>query len=341
MEDLTGYDMNELKNKLDAAIDQGKVEEADRLAAQISQNRQEDLNITMPENFPDQIRFQEQRRRKNMKMKRMKIAAAAAVFLLAGSAVYAAAPLIQKTIKNIDNGMVVGEGKDNTQFGDSGSEIPDKEKAAEQLQNRSEDEMERILSEEEGSTSDLWLRKIRSIDIAPRLEWVEGQGWVEMEDEADRTITTKYVYKDLKDALTDSDYPMILPEKLAAGYELADGEAYYSEYTQKDNDNIFAKSVDGIYRNQQGARAEYHFQWDQEEVGQEFILSGDQVTGGSSYTAADGTVYTLEEGKDDGTAYISAAMAAGNYRLYMKFTGLTEAEIHAILDSIDTSEFLQ
>ncbi len=312
-----------LKSKIDVEIEQGNYQRVDELTSQLCEMQGLESKHSMPEDFSFRIRKQCQNERR-MKMKKQiaKVAILVCALGVSGGTVYAAVSHFQN-VSFHKYGFVAGD-EMNLADNDSSmglmTDLP-----------LEEEDIVNVISSEKGITDDIWLSKEVRQQITPIMTSDDGKNW--QEGEPDVVDVTEYTYADYEAACQDSG----LKQLFSNAYEQA-GTVTYTEYISDDeiveneNGEITAKFKYGTGSFTVHEQKILNWEGAQRVTG--VITSTEPTFNQREYMAASGEIYQLSDDTENGEVRTTVFASWNEYDVCIMFTGLSDEQIHEILDSI-------
>lgn len=312
-------ELNKLMDKYLEAEDFEKVEEVSREICRLQGLKPMDK---MPEGFV--LRLAGKEKKEMGKFNRIlkhttKAAAVAALVLLAGGTV-SAAVMHNNGVNIFKYGLSTG-----------GVEVDTESELEFQNIKFPESPDDTITNKEtfEGGSDDKWIEK--SV-------WDEKySGWSSDDREVWKEYPqanhyTQYKYKDYKTAVMDAGFKMFLKSDYT-------GEAIYTEceHLEEDEESHSTDySIIGEYVFGNGK-----FVLDQNKLEDAetecLLITGGTTQNGREYVSSGGYTFKLADDESLGEKRTTVLAVIGGYELILEFKGMSEDEIHEVLDDIDTS----
>lgn len=328
-------ELNMLMDKYLEAEDFEKVEEVSREICRLQGLKAADR---MPDDFIFRIVRKEKKdmnRFKKILKHTTKAAAVAALVLLAGGTVSAA--------------VMHNSGVNIFKFGLSTGGIDTESKSefeSVKLPEIPEDSGDNKTLKEHitGGTDNAWIEK--NVWDEEYLGWSSDDKIV-WEEYKKANHITEYKYKDYKTAAEDAGFGKVLKSDYM-------GEATYTEckYLEEDEESKSADySINGTNYIMSGtdcsiggefAYGNGKFTLSQSKMedpsNTEFVvITGETTTNGREYVSSSGYVYKLADDEEFGEKRTTVMAVIGESELVLTFTGMSEEEIHTVLEDIDLS----
>lgn len=325
--------MKELNQKIDHYLKHGEYDRADQTCRELIRIQGLTPADHMPGDFPEKLKRKELETMHITKTsKRISgiAAAAAAVLLIGGTA--SAAAVYNGNIHFTARGLVAGEDIEMSYVTEAGDTVDAR------LPEMSGEDTITPISEEKGSSSTPWLsRKVwddtyEVWDSDDAVNWTKGY---------QTTRVTEYRYADYFTAAENAGFVKLFQTNYA-------GDVFYYE-----NEHLPDKTdqAAGI-----GSETDYsitgefscgsgHFTVDQQkyrvsETGESaettsvVITTTGETDNAREYLNAAGISFKLNDDTESGETRTTTMFTADSFEAVLQFTGMTEEEIHAVLDTI-------
>lgn len=323
MEKIINNQILNLRQKINEEIENENYEIVEELSSELCELQECDMNGQMPDDFSYQIRkLDKEEKRKNIKKYAAKVAVIIGILGVSGGTVYAAVSHFRQ-VDYFEYGLVASynEEKEDT---DKNAQIDTK------LLAETEDTVS-VISSEAGTTGNLWTSKTVRQRIFPILESDNGRDWDY--GEPDVVNETEYSYIDYESACKDSGLKQLFSKE----YEQY-GTVTYTEYV---GENDISENKNGeIISTFKYGNGEFtvHEQkilnWEGSDRTTAIITSIEPTTNQREYTDASGKTYLLCDDTETGELRTTVLVSYDDYDIIIIFTGLSDEEIHEILDSI-------
>ena len=320
--------ITELNKKIDSYLNYEEYDKTEEACKELCRMQGLKPAEQMPEDFLNQLK---QKERKNMNIKKTTkrisgvAAAAAAAVLLVGGTV-SAAVIYNNNIHFSIKGLIAGDDMAivyNSENGET-TEI--------NLPEMSEDSVISPISEEDGSADTLWLSKkvwddtYEVFDSDDAVNWTKGH---------QTTRVTEYQYADYFTAVEDSGFEKLFKTNYT-------GDVVYYEYEDLDTENT-DYSIAGEFSYGNG-----HFNINQQnfptggsdEVDAEsesvfmLITTTGETVNEREYLSSAGISFKLSDDTEFGYTRTSTLFRGNTGDTVLEFIGMTEEEIHEVLDNI-------
>ncbi|MDE6233716.1 MAG: hypothetical protein K2M60_10295 [Lachnospiraceae bacterium] len=330
-------ELNILMDKYLEAEDFEKVEEVSREICRLQGLKAADR---MPDDFIFRIVKKEKKdmnRFKKILKHTTKAAAVAALVLLAGGTV-SAAVMHNSGVNIFKFGLSTGGVDTESKSEFESVKLPE-------LPEDSEDN--KTLKEHiTGGTDNAWIEK--NVWDEEYLGWSSDDKIV-WEEYKEANHITEYKYKDYKTAAEDVGFGKVLKSDYM-------GEATYTEceHLEEDEESKSADySINGTNYIMSGTDTDCSisgefvygngkFTLDQNKLEDAsntecIVITGETTTNGREYVSSTGYVYKLTDDEEFGEKRTTMMAVIGEYELVLTFMGMSEEEIHTILEDIDLS----
>lgn len=334
--DNNNTSIDKLNKRIDHYLEQEEYDRANEACLELCRAQGLTPADHMPENFLSQLKRKEYETmhiKKTSKRISGVIAAAAVAVLLIGGTV-SAAVIHNNNIHFSTKGFFVPEGEEpQITF------IPaDGEETAIDPPEMSGENVITPLSEENGSASAPWLNKKVWDDTGEIWESDDGVNW---EKGYQTTRVTEYRYADYFTAADDAGFDRIFKTNYTGDVFYYENEHLPDETDEKAGiDSTTDYSITGEISCGNG-----HFSIDQSKnyVNQSgevskaasmVITTTDETTNEREYLNASGISFQLSDDTESGNVRTTTMFTGEKYDTILQFTGMTEAEIHEVLDNI-------
>lgn len=316
-------ELNILMDEYLEAEDFDKVEEVSRELCRLQELKPIDK---MPDDFVFQILRKEKKdmnRFKRILKHTTKAATVAALVLLAGGTV-SAAVMHNNGVNIFKYGLSAGGGEVTVE---ANTELT---------------EFENVKLPE---TSDDKITNKKNIKGGPEDAWIEKNMWNEeysgwssddrkvWEEYPQANQYTEYKYKDYKTAVMDVGFKNVLKRDYTGG-------ATYTEceyLTEDEESRSIDYSIFGEFEFSNGKFTLNQKKLEDASNTECIVITGETTNNGREYVSSNGYVYKLTDDKEFGEKRTTVLAVIGQYELILEFTGMSEDEIHAVLEDIDTS----
>ncbi len=328
MEEIINNEILHLRQRINEEIENGNYEMVEELSTELCELQEYESNVQMPDDFSYQIRrMNKEATMKNIKKYMARVAVVLGILGVSGGTVYAAVSHFRQ-VDYFEHGLVV-EGSAKIKSTDESNTDEDVQMETTFLP-ESEDTVS-IISSEKGTANDLWISKIVRQRTSPTLESDNGIDWYNGEENI--VNETEYSYVDYETACNDSGLINLFANK----YE-QNGTTTYTEYVSQDNisDNKNGEIISTFNYGNGG------FTVDEQKIlkgeGSDrttvVFTSTEPTTNHREYTDTLGRTYLLSDDTEFGTLRTTVLISYDEYDIIIMFTGLSDVEIHEILDSI-------
>lgn len=308
--------MKELNKKLEQYMEEENYEKADEVSRQLCRLQGLETVEEMPDDFIPQLKNKEKSAMKKISGHVAGIAAAAAVFLLLGGTV-SASVLYNKGINIFEHGLST-----------AGEVTPpeDYESPYQDVNLPDVPDTTTVLSEEQGSSENAWVEK---------KVYDENYTVYDSEDAVNWTLylqtnhVTEYRYEDYNTAALDAGFEQLFSENY-------NGETFYYIYEHTDEHSEGAPtdlSISGSYSYGNGSFGLMQVPGNEESMSYDVITN--ETGNNREYVSSTGCLFELTDDQDEnGQTRTHTLVKCDNYFLTLEFTGMTEDEIHAVLETV-------
>lgn len=313
-----------LNKKLDQSIDERNFEQADEISRQLCRLQGLEPAGEMPGNFILRLKKESGRGGgfscKRISKKAAGIVAAAAVFLLLGGTV-GAAVLYNSGVSIFKYGLSTsGEALEATAE-DEGSissyrnadltDVPD---------------TTTLLSKEESASGSAWVEKKVYDETYTVYDSEDAVSWTPTEQ---KNHVTEYRYEDYYAAAMDAGFDRLMSENYR-------GEVLYYIYEHTDEnskDSPDTLSITGNFSYGSGSFSLNQYPGNEESTA--FAVITNETGNNREYVSSCGYQFALTDDQDEtGKTRTHTLVKCDNYFLTLKFTGMSEEEIHAVLETV-------
>lgn len=328
--------LQKLNKKMEDYLEQEEYDKAQEVCLELCRLQGLTPADHMPEHFLTQLKRKEHETMHITKTsKRISgvIAAAAAAVLLIGTTV-SAAVAYNNNIHFSIRGFFVGD-EENVAV----SVLPEEGEAAEvNLPEMSGESTLTPVSEEEGDTSVPWLSKKVWEETSELWDSDDAVNWTK---DYQTTRVTQYRYADYFAAADDAGFDRLFQTNYS-------GEVYYYEYEhlpdESDRETGISSTTDyniaGTFSFGSGrfsvdqSRNYVNQDGEVSETASMVITTTGETEGEREYLNAAGISFKLSDDTEFGDVRTTALFIGENYNATLQFTGMTEEEIHEVLDNI-------
>lgn len=193
-----------------------------------------------------------------------------------------------------------------------------------------------LFLEEKGTDKVNWTKKSVWKDSTPAYNSKDGKLW-DVDGSVSPYMSTEYEYSKYETALKDAEMPNIM-RKLMPQLKLTQSPVLKEHHTEE-NPTITSKTVDGNfdYKGKNISVELNKYLTQIENTGVSVITGIEKATNQREYKTQNDVVYKLSDNTNDKITKTTSVVSTGNYNLIIQFEGLSESEIHEILDNIDLS----
>ncbi len=328
MEEIINNEILYLRQRINEEIENGNYKVVEELSTELCELQECETKIQMPNDFSYQIRrMNKEATMRNIKKYMARVAVVIGILGVSGGTVYAAVSHFRQ-VNYFEHGLVAEESTEK-KFTEENN-IDEDVQMDTNLLPEAEDTVS-LISSEKGTSNDLWITKIVRQRTTPTYESDNGKDW--RDSEPDVVNETEYSYVDYETACKDSGLKQLFSKK----YE-QDGTTTYTEYVSQNNisDNRNGEII-----------STFNYGKGEFTVDEEKILTGEgsdrttvvftstePTTNQREYTDTSGRTYLLSDDTEFGTLRTTVLISYDEYDIIIMFTGLSDVEIHEILDSI-------
>ena len=323
-----------LKMQINQEIENGNYEAADALTEELYRLQGlEQTDCEMPESFVFELK-QKGRANKMMNIKKhiAKAAAIAAVIAVSGGTVYAGVQHFQKASHEtygLSSGSQVASDevkKDQEPVIRPGDTKPEMSE---------DDTWTEVVSVEEGTADTAWLKKEVTKVTDKGYESDDRKTWTPRYSTSE---VTRYTYQDYETACADVGAAGLFNQKFEQ-----DGATTYEKWHPLDEDAAEAVNDTTMmttnFKYGKGhftLREDHDLGWKDGEQRQMMVITSAEkpVTNQREYTSKNGQTFALSDDTETGETRTTTVLTQGDYDAILTFTGLSEKEIHEILDTI-------
>lgn len=321
--------ITELNTKIDYYLEHEEYDKAEEACKNLCHLQGLKPADHMPEDFLCQLKRKEQEsmhiNKTTKRISGIAAAAAAAVLLIGGTV--SAAVIHNGNIHFSTKGLSAGDDTHISYTSKNGETIDSK------LPELSEESVISPISEEKGSPSTLWLSKkvwddtYAVYDSDDAVNWTKGY---------QTTRITEYKYADYFSATEEAGF-----EKLFKTNYTGDVAYYQHEHLDSETNNDYSITGDFSY-------GSGHFHIDQQQFPMEdsdeidaekapafmVITTTDETSNEREYLSPSGISFKLSDDTEFKYTRTTTLFRGNTYDAILQFTGMTEEEIHAVLDTI-------
>lgn len=319
--------IKELDQKLAQYMEEENYEKVDEVSRQLCRLQGFEPAEEMPDVFVHRLKKEVSAMEKHKGNKAIKaskraagIAAAAAVFLLLGGTV-SAAVLYNKGINIFEYGLSTAgevetpESESPSPFRDA--DLPDVPDTT------------TVLSTQQGSSDHAWVEKKVYEEDYTVYDSPDAENWTPF---TQTNHVTEYRYENYYAAALDAGFEQLL----STDYE---GETFYYIYEHMDKDGRMKEdepadlSISGRYAYGNGSFALSQYPGNEENT--EFAVITNETGNNREYISSTGCLFALTDDRDEtGRTRTHTLVKCDNYFLTLEFTGMSEEEIHAVLETV-------
>lgn len=312
--------VSELNKKMEQYLEQGDYDKVEEISRELCRIQGLETADKMPEDFLYQLKRKEKQEMGIMKKfskRAIKIAASAAAVLLVGGTV-SAAVVYQSGVKQYEYGLTTGEGSLNTE-----SEFQD-------VKLTETPEEKTLVEETAGEKGGTWVNKKVWEETHTSYESDEGVNWTPVEN-LDRI--TEYSYETYDAAAEDAGFEKVFEKDFS-------GAVTYTEYEHINPESETDYVIDGTFSYGKGTFTVQQSKVENAAEGEYTVITGESTGNERDYVSKTGYVYKLSDDRETGTLRTTTMAACDNYWLVFTFTGMTEEEIHEILDMVNIAALI-
>ena len=308
--------MKELNKKLEQYMEEENYEKADEVSRQLCRLQGLETAEEMPDDFIPQLKNKEKSAMKKISGHVAGIAAAAAVFLLLGGTV-SASVLYNKGINIFEHGLST-----------AGEVTPpeDYESPYQDVNLPDVPDTTTVLSEEQGSSENAWVEKKVYDENYTVYDSEDAVNWTPY---LQTNHVTEYRYEDYNTAALDAGFEQLFSENY-------NGETFYYIYEHTDEHSEGAPtdlSISGSYAYGKGSFTLAQYPGNSENT--EFAVITNETGNNREYVSSTGCLFELTDDQDENRQTRTHTLVkCDNYFLTLEFTGMTEDEIHAVLETV-------
>lgn len=237
-------------------------------------------------------------------------------------------------ISHMDYGLVsenVSDGKETPIDKDGDEGFADTSEHRDRMLNEVSDMV--LLIEEKGNNKVNWGEKRVWKDITSSYKSNDGIQW-EVDEANPAGIITEYTYSNYEIAIKDAQIPNVM-SNLLSKVEMNYG--VLEEYSTELSSDVYRKSVSGEFTYQGGKMFVELSEDEGLGYGVSIYTGVDRVTNQRTYQTEDGVTYQLSDNEIDGIVQTTTLISSGAYSLILQFEGLSDNDIHTLLNEIDLS----
>lgn len=315
--------IKELDQKLAQYMEEGNYEKLDEASRQLCRLQGFEPAEEMPDDFVRRLKKEVSAMEKNKENKAVRaskraagIAAAAAVFLLLGGTV-SAAVLYNKGINIFEYGLsTAGE-----------VETPESKSPFQDVKLPDVPDTTTVLSTEQGTADNAWVEKKVYDESYTVYDSDDAVNWTPF---VQKNHVTEYRYEDYYAAAKDAGFEPLL----SADYE---GETFYYIYEHMDENGNEAEPADlsiaGTYAYGKGSFTLGQYPGSGETTN--FAVITNETGNDREYVSSSGCLFKLTDDQDEtGQTRTHTLVQCDHYFLTLDFTGMSEDEIHAVLETV-------
>lgn len=315
--------ITELTQKMECCLEQEDYGRADELCREICRMEGLEPVESMPEDFLFQLKKKESETMNKKKItKRFSgVAVAAAAFLVIGGTVSAAAAY-NGGIRFFDHGLIAGD--DSVDFSEVAGIV------GANPQELSGEPVVTPISTEDGSTDTPWLSKNVWEETSEVYESDDGVNWTKGYQTA---RITEYRYADYFAAVEDAGFDSLFKTNYS-------GEVLYdqSEYLEDGADADYSISGTFSYGNGSFGIEQMKFRAGTSEETEDEVLmvitTTQETANERDYISSVGIPFRLSDDTEFGYTRTTTVFKGKSFNAVLTFTGMTEEEIHQVLDNI-------
>lgn len=324
--------IKELNIKLEQYMEEGNYEKVDEVSRQLCRLQSLEPVEEMPDDFILRLKNKEKSAMKRNEEKTSiphykkisrraaGIAAAAAVFLLLGGTV-SAAVLYNSGINIFEHGLstsgevtIPGPEYESPYQDVNLPDIPDSTTLVSEV------------SEEPGSVDNVWVEKKVYDENYTVYDSDDAVNWT---PHLQTNHVTEYRYEDYYTAALDAGFEQLFSENY-------NGETLYyiSEHTDEHSEGAPTDlSISGTYDYGNGSFTLSQYPGNTENT--EFAVITNKTKNNREYVSSTGCLFALTDDQDEnGQTRTHTLVKCDNYFLTLEFTGMSEEEIHAVLETV-------
>ncbi len=317
-----------LKQKINEEIEKGNFDAAAALTEELCELQGLDqTDSKMPASFPFEIK-KKGKAEKMMNMKKHIAKAAAVVVILgvSGGTVYAATQHFQQA-QHMDNGLAVVN--NDAEVVESNWDDESMFEEAPVLSEEDTDSDIEVLSTEEGTEDTAWLRKVVSRVTHERYASDDGVNWEQ--DDPDVKEVTEYTYQDYDTACADTVMNNLLKKSFEQYGTVSYRDTHFLDEELPDTSSLTAGFKYG------GGKFTLEQSYDPEAADVNMLITSTEgVTNQREYVSKNGDTFALSDDTETGETRTTTMVTYGNYTVILTFTGMSEQEIHEVLDAVST-----
>ena len=259
--------------------------------------------------------------------------AACAVFMVSATG-YAAIQYFSN-ISHMDYGLVSNNTSDGSEvsINEKGNEaFTDTSEIRDIMLNNASDMV--LLVEEKGDSTVNWREKRVWNDKTPSYTSNDGIDW-ELDEESLATIITEYTYSNYEMAIRDAQFPNVMKDLLS---KVEMNYGVFEEYSTALSSDVYRKRVSGEFTYQGGKIFVQLAHDERGENGVSVYTGVDKTTNQRTYNTQDGITYQLSDNENEGIIQTTTLISSESYSLVIQFEGLSDNEIHTVLNDIDLTD---
>lgn len=327
---MTQSNLTALKREVNQAIENGDFDRADELARQLCEMQGFEGTQAMPEDFYFQLKRKAGKDMRKVNKNLVKIAVAA--FVLSASAVTVSAGVYHhiRETKHVDVGIVAGDTDSFTM--DDASPVP---YDATKLPKEGGGTTTKTVDSEKGKEGDVWLTK-ETKEVVDKDSFSSDDG-VNWKRDPSYYRYTEYTFKDFDAACKEVGMPNIFDK----AYSLK-GKGSYTYNESKDGKKgkyeAFSENLDAEFSYNKGSfsvsQGRSVLEEGEEEERTFVAITGEKTSNKREYDSENKLHFALSDSKNKGKMVTTTVLSFDEYDVVLRFTNLSEKEIHQILDSI-------
>ncbi len=321
--------IKELNQKLEQYMEEENYEKVDEVSRQLCRLQNLETVEEMPDDFILRLKNKEKSAMKRneektpvphyrkMSRRAAGIAAAVAVFLLLGGTV-SAAVLYNSGINIFEHGLSTS--------GEVTTPGPEYESPYQDVNLPDVPDTTTLLSKEQGSSDNAWVEKKVYDENYTVYDSDDAVNWTPY---VQTNHVTEYRYEDYYTAALDAGFEQLFSENY-------NGETLYYIYEHTDEHSEGAPtdlSISGTYAYGSGSFTLNQYPGNAENT--EFAVITNETENNREYVSSTGCLFALTDDQDEnGQTRTHTLVKCDNYFLTLEFTGMSEKEIHAVLETV-------
>lgn len=302
-----------LNEQMDECIESRNYKKLEEVSRELCQLQGLDMVEKMPDDFVLQIKRREKEKMrliKRLSKHVTKIAAAFAVALVAGG-IASAAFYYNSGVNVFKYGLSTGEVDTDTKSQFDGVKLPEGSNET------------KVIEEERGDSSHIWTKKKVWKETRTQYESDDAVNW---KDKKLVDRYTQYSYDNYFAAAEENDFAKVFRKDYS-------GSVSYQKTEHLKQDAETDYTILGKFSLGNGI---FTFEQQKEKTeNTKFVLITGDTSNEREYVSSSGYAYKLADDKETGKTRTNVVVPCNDYRLIFSFTGMSDDEIHEVLENID------